>query len=291
VLDSKVANGGKPLTFQQGQYNIFKCWDLSVMFLQATERISMYCPSYLANGGATTYSQLGSTPIPANTPMYFDIQVVECQAKLEDMLSIGRKFFKPVSDSIIGSGLQNFTGSGAYDKSGNLRRNGGGPPPQYEHAVSDENAKTDKAIGDIQNEVNQLSKDVEKLSNDLTKKQEEARTEDLEPDQVDALVKTEGKLHEAKANYKRGVDKINKLKAKKAAAAKLVAESSDPKDEEDALKTAKKASTSGKKEAAIQKAKIAKDVLLKKNEKKAAKKAQGKLLSSKKCLRLASMTN
>jgi len=73
IMDSRVSNEGKPTSFQQGQYHVFKCWDLTLAYLRAGEKVRIYCPSYLANGGAQAVSQLGRTIVYPNTPLIFNI--------------------------------------------------------------------------------------------------------------------------------------------------------------------------------------------------------------------------
>lgn len=51
---------GKPLTFQQGKFQVVKCWDISVLMLHAGEKVKISCPAYLSHGGRTVYSQLSN---------------------------------------------------------------------------------------------------------------------------------------------------------------------------------------------------------------------------------------
>ena len=78
VLNSRKINNGKPVTFQQGNFHVVKCWDLAVILLQSGENIRISCPAYLANGGAESYSHFGSQKIPANTPITYDLEILEC---------------------------------------------------------------------------------------------------------------------------------------------------------------------------------------------------------------------
>lgn len=78
VLDSRKVNGGKPMTFQQGSFHVVKCWELAVVALHAGEQARVACPAYLSNGGAEAYSHMGSKKIPSNTPLTYDIEVLEC---------------------------------------------------------------------------------------------------------------------------------------------------------------------------------------------------------------------
>ena len=78
VLDSRKVNDGKPITFQQGNFHVVKCWDISVILLHAGEKLKISCPAYLANGGSEEYSHIGSKKIPANTPLTYEIEILEC---------------------------------------------------------------------------------------------------------------------------------------------------------------------------------------------------------------------
>jgi FKBP-type peptidyl-prolyl cis-trans isomerase len=55
-----------------------KCWDLAVILLHAGEQIKISCPAYLANGGAEMYSQIDSKKIPPNTPLTYNLEILEC---------------------------------------------------------------------------------------------------------------------------------------------------------------------------------------------------------------------
>ena len=78
VLDSRKVNDEKPITFQQGNFHVVKCWDISVILLHAGEKLKISCPAYLANGGSEEYSHIGSKKIPANTPLTYEIEILEC---------------------------------------------------------------------------------------------------------------------------------------------------------------------------------------------------------------------
>lgn len=78
VLDSRKMNNGRPITFQQGNFHVVKCWDLTGILLHAGEKIRISCPAYLSNGGAESYSHVGSKKIPAYTPMTYDLEILEC---------------------------------------------------------------------------------------------------------------------------------------------------------------------------------------------------------------------
>lgn len=62
VFDSRlnVNEVGKPERFQQGRYQVVKCWDMSVFMMSRGETIEIYCPSFYAFGGQSTYSHFDS---------------------------------------------------------------------------------------------------------------------------------------------------------------------------------------------------------------------------------------
>ena len=133
------------------------------MYLHSQETVRIYCPAYLASGGARAYSQLGNTVIPEGTPLIFDIKVLECQGKPEDLISVGRKYFKKSTTPVIESGLKAFKGTREYDSNGDILRKGGGPPPDNEVKVAKVNNETEKQVKVIQKEVDQHGADAEKL--------------------------------------------------------------------------------------------------------------------------------
>jgi len=162
VLDSMVTQKGKPFNFRQGHYNVFKCWDQAVWYLRQGETVRIYCPAYLANGGSRAFSHLGLSVIQPNTPVYFDIEVLECQAKHTDLVSIGRTAFKAPTRNVVESGLKNFTGNNEYDASGSIKRAGGGPSPSYEDAVAAANRAANSKLNGINKNVDKLKKEADK---------------------------------------------------------------------------------------------------------------------------------
>lgn len=151
-----IVNKGKPFNFRQGHYNVFKCWDQTVWYLRQGESVRIYCPAYLSNGGQRAFSQTGLSVIQPNTPIYFDIEILECQAKPEDLISIGRNFFKAPVKNVVESGLKSFKGNKEYEASGDIKRTGGGPSPSYEDAVAEANRKTNAKIDGIKKNVDKL---------------------------------------------------------------------------------------------------------------------------------------
>ena len=78
VTDSRAEPGGLPKTFALGAHEVFSCWDFAIPKLHKGDTARISCPSYYAWGGAYTQSPLGGEPIPLNTDVNFDIEVVDC---------------------------------------------------------------------------------------------------------------------------------------------------------------------------------------------------------------------
>lgn len=78
VSDSKSEGQGLPKTFSVGNAEVFKCWDLAVPQLTQGTKARVTCPAHYAWGNAYTQSPLGGEPIPLNSDVYFDLEVVEC---------------------------------------------------------------------------------------------------------------------------------------------------------------------------------------------------------------------
>jgi hypothetical protein len=78
VSDSRAEPGGLPKTFALGASEVFKCWDVAVPQLHEGDHATLHCPSFYAWGGAYTQAPLGGEPIPLNTDVNFDIEVVSC---------------------------------------------------------------------------------------------------------------------------------------------------------------------------------------------------------------------
>ena len=78
VTDSKSEGAGFPKTFSVGNSEVFKCWDLAVPQLKQGAKARITCPAHYAYGNAYTQAPLGGEPIPLDSDMYFDVEVVEC---------------------------------------------------------------------------------------------------------------------------------------------------------------------------------------------------------------------
>lgn len=78
VSDSKSEGDGAPKTFSLGNSEVFKCWDVALPQLKKGSKARVHCPSHYAWGNAYTQAPLGGEPIPLNSDVYFDVEVVNC---------------------------------------------------------------------------------------------------------------------------------------------------------------------------------------------------------------------
>lgn len=78
ITDSRAEPGGLPKTFALGAHEVFNCWDLAIPKLQQGTKARLSCPSYFAYGSAYTWPPVGGEPIPLNSDVDFDVEVVEC---------------------------------------------------------------------------------------------------------------------------------------------------------------------------------------------------------------------
>lgn len=86
VSDSRSENGGAPKTFALGKSEVFRCWDLAIPQLKSGTKARVSCPSKFAWGGHEADSPLGGEPIPKNTDVVFDLEVVDCNKAPENQL-------------------------------------------------------------------------------------------------------------------------------------------------------------------------------------------------------------
>lgn len=84
VSDSRSEGQGLPKVFSIGKSDVFKCWDLAVPQLKAGAKAKLTCPAHYAWGNAYTQAPLGGEPIPLNSDVYFDLEVLECNRVPED---------------------------------------------------------------------------------------------------------------------------------------------------------------------------------------------------------------
>lgn len=84
VSDSKSEGQGLPKVFNVGKSEVFKCWDLAVPQLQQGTKATVTCPAHYAWGNAYTQAPLGGEPIPLNSDIRFELEVVECNRTPDD---------------------------------------------------------------------------------------------------------------------------------------------------------------------------------------------------------------
>lgn len=145
VFDTR-ATSGKPTIFNNGQHIAPKCWEIASLFMHNNDRMQIWCPSYLANGGNQVYSTVDEHfLIPEDTPLRFELELITCEqtvsefnklAKSQGAALIPEKKAKTDSiDWIMGSHLRHHGKTkvlkdkilrNEVDEMGNLKRTGGG---------------------------------------------------------------------------------------------------------------------------------------------------------------------
>ena len=78
-----------------GHYQVVKCWDMAAANMHAGEKIKMFCPSQLANGGAEVYGHFDSFRIPANTDLTYEFEIMECEASVDKINKLVKKYGVP----------------------------------------------------------------------------------------------------------------------------------------------------------------------------------------------------
>jgi len=78
VTDSKMEGDQRPKTFTLGDHQVFKCWDEALTQLKQGDVATLDCPSFYAYGDAFTWPPVGGEPIPLNSDIDFEIEVMEC---------------------------------------------------------------------------------------------------------------------------------------------------------------------------------------------------------------------
>merc|ERR1719331_219025 len=74
VFDSTdKSNFGMPMKFLVGSNQVIPCLDSAFLQMHIGESASVTCPSSMA------YGEQGSGPVPPNTNIFFDIDVVNCE--------------------------------------------------------------------------------------------------------------------------------------------------------------------------------------------------------------------
>jgi len=69
------------MVFQLGRYRVVKCWELAIINMHAGEQFKLACPAYLSHGGHAYYADGDDAfEVPADTPLTYDLNVLECHA-------------------------------------------------------------------------------------------------------------------------------------------------------------------------------------------------------------------
>jgi hypothetical protein len=137
ILDSRKMSDGKPISFQQGHYNLAKCWDLALPQLRAGEQIKLHCPSYYAQNGEGMHSQFSSQHISQDTPIDYEITLLECQRSVDDINRVNKKYgVEQIVENKNDEKRVNYSGlkkvkSNTHDANGEILRSGGGIPKGY----------------------------------------------------------------------------------------------------------------------------------------------------------------
>lgn len=75
LLDGKKFDSSRdrnsPFSFSVGRQQVITCWDEVVLHLGVGDRVNVICPSH------TAYGERGVGPIPANSDLKFDIEMLE----------------------------------------------------------------------------------------------------------------------------------------------------------------------------------------------------------------------
>ena len=89
------------------------------------------------------YSHFDSKKIHADTPLTYELEVLECQPRLENIGSTRKRFFhQKAKGNVLHSALGSFSGDNTHDTNGTLLRKGGGPSKDYVEGVSAKAFKT-----------------------------------------------------------------------------------------------------------------------------------------------------
>jgi len=81
ITDSKAELGGLSKTFNLGNGEVVKCWDLAIQQLRAGDKVTLTCPSSLSYGTSRELPPVGGEPVPEKSDMYFDLEIEDCNIK------------------------------------------------------------------------------------------------------------------------------------------------------------------------------------------------------------------
>ena len=266
-----------------------KCWDLVAPLLNKGEKISIACPAYLSNGGREEYSHMGSKKIPSNTPLTYELEVLECESSLEDIHEKSKKYgshvrkhFHQRAKHVHHSHVEEWTGDNTHDVNGLIRRTGGGPSPDW--------------VGEIDKASSKIKPNVEKLKKivDAKDKKNKKDNDDLEKEKASGnvkaspmatkIVKKEEEVISDRVVVEKSKKKVEEIEEKVNSAEKGVIGATDKKEEAKQLSKVKKAEEDVNKEA--EEVKKPNKEVAKKLEKEADEKVKAKaplLLGDNKC--------
>ena len=71
VFDSSL--GKDPIQFQIGNMNVIQCWEQAMTQLHVGDKADLGCPASLG------YGATAKPGIPANSALYFNVEVVNCE--------------------------------------------------------------------------------------------------------------------------------------------------------------------------------------------------------------------
>lgn len=72
-------------------YQVPKCWEITASYMHAGQELKVSCPSYLGYGGTPKYGHFDRDLIPADSPLVFELDVLECQDSIEKINAVNKK--------------------------------------------------------------------------------------------------------------------------------------------------------------------------------------------------------
>lgn len=89
--DSREFKTKQPAVFEIGMYQVPKCWDIVTSYMHAGQQLKVSCPSTLAYGGTPKYGHFDLDLIPADMPVVFELEVLECQQGIDNINQVNKK--------------------------------------------------------------------------------------------------------------------------------------------------------------------------------------------------------
>ena len=81
VTNSREEHWGYPKMFTIGSQQVFKCWELAIVKLREGDKATLNCPAHYTWGGAHVISPITAEPIPLNSDVNFELEVLKCGEK------------------------------------------------------------------------------------------------------------------------------------------------------------------------------------------------------------------